>query len=115
MSRSFYRKYKRRQFSHKEIRQFTSRRLRTTFKDELIPDGGTYKKIAGKCNVGQDVYNKLTHKWKNQHKNNITSRGKKLVDKKIFNKFKHRQNIQRTNALFKLETISMIKKEMLYI
>lgn len=101
MSRSFYSNYKRHQFANKKIRKLTSKRLRTTYDNEEISDGGVYKKIAGRCIVGQDVYNKLTHRWKNQHKNNITSRGKKLVDKKTFNKFKHRQEIKRYNKKIK--------------
>ena len=109
MSRSFYSDYKRRQFANKKIRKFTNKKLRTTYGDEEIPDGGVYKKIAGRCIVGQDVYNISTHRWKKQHKNNITSRGKKLVDKKVFNKFKHRQQIQKFNETFKTEILSMIK------
>ncbi len=101
MSRSFYSNYKRHQFANKKIRKLTSKRLRTTYGNEEISDGGVYKKIAGRCIVGQDVYNKETHRRNKQQKNSITCRGKKLVDKKVFNKFKHRQEIKRYNKKIK--------------
>lgn len=110
MSRSFYSNYKRHQFANKEIRKLTSKRLRTTYHNEEISDGGVYKKIAGRCIVGQDVYNNLTHRWKNQHINNITSRGKKLVDKKYFNKFKHRQEIKKYSKIIKTNIAENIEE-----
>lgn len=101
MSRSFYSDYKRRQFANKKIRKFTNKRLRTTYGEIEIPDGGVYKKIVGRYIVGQDVYTTSSHRRNKQQKNSITCRGKKLVDKKVFNKFKHRQEIKRYNKKIK--------------
>lgn len=111
MSRSFYTNYKHRQYMNKTIRKMTNRHLRRNISDCIIlPDGSLYKKISAeispknnfnKANVGQDVYTKETHRRNKQQKNNITCRGKKLVDRKVFNKFKHRQEIKRYNKKIK--------------